>query len=223
MKIKNFKQNFIAYFLFSAMIRIGLTGGIASGKSTSLKIMRELGCHTISSDDINDKLMKTNASLRAQLKKEFNCIDESTGMVNKKMLGRIVFKDPVAKQKLESLTHPYIRAVRKSFFEKCEEKGVRFAVCESPLIFERSLMHEFDYTILIVAPLDVKIDRFIKSGKGDQEKFFTISKNQFLDAKKTEHADYVIKNSKDIKHLKSEIERTLREIEARHENALNGD
>ena len=81
-------------------------------------------------------------------------------------------------------------------------------------------MHEFDYTILIVAPLDTKIERFIKSGKGDQEKFFTISKNQFLDSKKTKHANYVIKNSKDIKYLKSEIEHTLHDIERRHKSKL---
>lgn len=199
------------------MIRIGLTGGLASGKSTSLEILKELGCKTISSDEINRELMKTNKRLIEQLKINFNCVDEK-GVVDRKALGKLIFNDKVAKEKLESLTHPLVKIVRREFFKKCEENGVQFVVCETPLLFEKDLLAEFDYSIVLVAGLDVRIDRYILSGKGDQNKFFTITKNQLLDSSKTSKADFVIKNNGSKAQLKDQLQKTLKEILIKHQN-----
>ena len=197
------------------MIKIGLTGGVSTGKSTALQILRKLGCYTISSDDINHELMRTDKVLIQNLKKVFNCVDEN-GVVNKKALGKLIFNNKDAKLKLEEMTHPLIKMVRRDFFKKVEEKGGEFAVCESPLLFEKSLYSEFDYTIILTAPLDVRIDRFVDSGKGTQEKFFSITKNQTLDSKKMHMADFVIKNSKTRQYLQEELEKVLDEIRKRH-------
>ena len=201
------------------MIRIGLTGGLASGKSTSLKILQELGCKTISSDDITRELMKSNKRLIEQLKLTFNCVDDN-GVVDRKALGRLIFNDKKAKEKLESLTHPLVKIVRKEFFKKCEETGSQFVVCETPLLFEKDLIAEFDYSIVIVAGLDIRIDRYIESGKGDQDKFFTITKNQLLDNQKTSQADFVIKNNGTKEQLKEKLENTLKEVLIKHQKKM---
>ena len=196
------------------MIRIGLTGGLCSGKSTALKILQELGCHTISADDINHELMKTNKALIAKLKTEFNCVDDK-GIVNRKLLGKIVFNDKKAKEKLEMLTHPLVKLVRKDFFKNAEANGCEFAVCETPLLFEKDLMQEFDYSIVIVSSLENRIDRFIAKGS-TQERFFEITKNQLLDGKKTKMADFIIKNNGTKYALKQTLSKTLKDIREKH-------
>ena len=201
------------------MIRIGLTGGVASGKSEVLSILRELGCHTISADDINHELMRTNKQLIANLKKTFNCVDEN-GVVNRKLLGKLVFKDEKAKLKLESFIHPLVKLVRKEFFKKVEGVGGKFAVCETPLLFERNLLPEFDFSVVITAPLDKRIERFVKRGSGDEAKFWSISKNQMLDSKKIEKADFVVKNNGNKIDLKKQLEKILNEMTIRKKESL---
>ena len=80
--------------------------------------------------------MKTDKVLIQNLKKVFNCVDEN-GVVNKKALGKLIFNNKDAKLKLEEMTHPLIKMVRRDFFKKVEEKGGELAVCESPLLFEK--------------------------------------------------------------------------------------
>ena len=201
------------------MIRLALTGGVATGKSTALKILKELGCNTISSDDIVRELMRTDKKLIMQLKSTFNCVDEN-GVVDRKALGKLVFNDKVAKDKLESLTHPLVKIVRKEFFKKCESTGNQFVVCETPLLFEKGLMNEFDYSILLVSSLDIRIDRYVNSGKGTQDKFFSITHNQLLDSKKTARADFVIKNNGTKLQLKEKLEQTLKAILSKHNKNL---
>ena len=197
------------------MIRLAITGGIATGKSTALQILKELGCSVISSDAIVQELMLKDNNLKSKLKTTFNCVDEN-GVVDKKILGKIIFNDKIAKSKLEAMTHPLVHIVRKKFFQKCEAKGGQFAVCEIPLLFEKNLVAEFDYSILLIAGLDERIDRYILSGKGDQKKFFEITKNQMLDSEKKSKADFVIKNNGTKLQLKEKLQSTLQEIKNRH-------
>ena len=78
------------------MIRIGLTGGLASGKSTALSIFKSLGCATFSSDDVVHRLFEKNSKIVAMIKTHFGCVDDR-GVVNRKMLGKIVFNDKIVK------------------------------------------------------------------------------------------------------------------------------
>lgn len=193
------------------MLRIALTGGVSTGKSTALKIFRDFGCGTISSDLIIKELMTRDDVLKNKLKTLFNCLDEN-GNVDSKKLGKIIFNSVEARKKIEAITHPLVNIVRKEFFRSCENKGIKYAVCETPLLFEKDLSHEFDYSILMVTSLDIRIDRFIGSGKGDQEKFFQITKNQMLDREKIDKADYVIKNNGSIEQLKEKIQNIMFDI-----------
>lgn len=204
------------------MLKIALTGGVSVGKSTALLLMNELGCSTISSDAIVKELIQHDDVLREKLNTVFNCLDDK-GNINKKILSKIIFNDGKAKQKLEELIHPLVKIVRKEFFTKCEKRGdVLFAVCETPLFFEKGLEKEFDCSVLITASLDLRIDRFIKSGKGDQEKFFQITKNQMLDIEKKQKADFIINNNNNTKEqFKKKIQQVLAEINKKYGNIYN--
>ena len=203
------------------MIRIALTGGVAVGKSTALQFMNEFGCSTISSSAIVKELMQHDDILRNKLKTAFNCFD-CNGNINRKILSKIVFNDNKAKQKLEEFTHPLVKIVREEFFARCKERGdVLFAVCETPLFFEKELKKEFDCSVLIAASLDLRLDRFIDSGKGDREKFFQITKNQMLDVEKKQKADFIINNNYTKEILKKKIQETLIEIREKYSKVCN--
>ena len=199
------------------MIRVALTGGVASGKSTALKILSELNCNTISSDKIVKELMQNDEMLKSRIKIAFNCVDDN-GNINCEKLSKIIFNNQEAKQKLEDLIHPLVKNVRKKFFQRCEKQNNIFSICETPLLFEKDLLSEFDYSILITASLDTRIDRYIDSGKGDQDKFFQITKNQMLDGEKIVKADFVIKNNGTKEQLKEKLQQTLHEILKLHKS-----
>ena len=203
------------------MLKIALTGGVATGKSTALQLMNKLGCSTISSDAIVKELIQHDDVLRKKLKIAFNCLDNN-GNINKKVLSKIIFNDDRAKQKLEELIHPLVKIVREEFFARCMNRGdVLFAVCETPLFFEKGLEKEFDYSILITASLDLRIDRFIESGKGNQEKFFQITKNQMLDIEKKQKADFIINNNSSKEELKKKIQQVLIKINEKYSKTYN--
>ena len=198
------------------MLKLALTGGVSVGKSTALQLMNELGCSTISSDAIVKELIQHDDVLRRKLKIAFNCLDDE-GNINKKVLSKIIFNDDNAKQKLEELIHPLVKIVREEFFARCKNReDVLFAVCETPLFFEKGLEKEFDCSVLITASLDLRIDRFIESGKGDQKKFFQITKNQMLDIEKKQKADFVINNNGSKEQLRRKIRQVLTEINEKY-------
>lgn len=197
------------------MIRIGLTGGVASGKSTALSILKDLGCFVFSSDDIAHKIYERNNRAIASIKTNFGCVD-ANGVVNRLQLGKIIFNDAKSRNKLENLIHPVVKSVRREFFKISEKKGALFAVCETPLLFEKNLIGEFEYSILIVAGLDVRVERFLRDKNRSQDDFFKIAKNQMLDSKKASLADFVVKNNGSKEMLRQQLETVLKDIKKKH-------
>ena len=195
------------------MIRIGLTGGVASGKSTALTLFKSFGCAVFSSDDIVHKLFEKNNKIIAMIKNQFGCVDDF-GRIDRKRLGKIVFNNKDKREKLENIIHPAVRSVRREFFKITEKKGVLFAVCETPLLFEKKLISEFDYSVVITAGLDIRVERFLNSSLAgrNQNDFFEISRNQMNDSKRTALADFVIKNNGSKEDLKFAIKNVLETI-----------
>ncbi len=194
------------------MIKVALTGGVSTGKTTALEIFKDLGCATISSSPIVKELMIRDDVLKSRLKTTFNCIKKD-GSIDREKLGKVVFSNDNARQKLEDLTHPLVKIVRKEFFQRCEQNNVKIAVCETPLFFEKELSSEFDCSVLLLVSLDLRIDRFIESGRGSQEDFFQITKNQMLDNEKNVKADFFIKNNSSKEKLREKIQQVIIDIE----------
>ena len=195
------------------MIRIGLTGGVASGKSTALSIFKNLGCATFSSDDVVHKLFEKNSKIVAMIKNQFGCVDDF-GRIDRKRLGKMVFNSKDKREKLENIIHPAVKSIRREFFMITEKKGILFAVCETPLLFEKKLTSEFDYSVVITAGLDIRVERFLNSNPTgrSQDDFFEISRNQINDSKKIALADFVIKNNGSFDELKFKIKSVLEVI-----------
>jgi dephospho-CoA kinase len=197
------------------MIKIAITGGVASGKSEAVNHLKKLGYKTMSSDEIVHHIMETNQDVIKKINALFYKTQEEKDYhkINRKAIGNIVFQNKEAMKKLEEICHPYVKEERNKLFKQWEVEGEKIAFCETPLLFEKNLMPEFNKSILIICPLEERLERFINRTKsGSQKRFFEIAKYQMLDSQKTKLADYIINNSSKIENMLTEIEEITKSI-----------
>ncbi len=176
------------------MIKVGITGGIGSGKTTIAHFFELLGIPVYQSDIRAKQLINTNPELIQQMKsllgEEAYCKDAS---LNKAFVANKIFKNQSLLESVNALVHP---AVEKDFLNFCSNNSDKpYVLKESAILFETDLYKKNDANILIVADLEERIKRVQKrSGLSRSEVQQRISK-QWTDAQKELLADYIIKNN----------------------------
>jgi dephospho-CoA kinase len=185
---------------------IGLTGGVASGKSESAKYFEELGACCIDADAISKELTAKGEPLLKELIDIFSAdILLPDGILNRKKLADIIFSDSNAKLKVEQIIHPRIIArINKIISNKISEK--RLIVINAPLLFEAGLYRNCDKIIVVKAPYDIQVQRLsLRDGLNDDEIKKRISSQMSVE-EKVKLADFVVDNSGSKKALKKKIE-----------------
>jgi len=167
------------------MVVLGITGGIACGKSLVMEHFRRLGAYCIDCDAIVDALYKRK-DIQERLIKEF-------GTANKKELSRLVFKDLALRKKLEAIIQPEVIKELKRELAKAKKQSRLIAV-EVPLLFELSLENLFDAIVVVKASRELQIRRLMESGLTEQEALERINAQMPLE-EKVKKADFVIDNS----------------------------
>ena len=180
------------------MIKIGITGSIASGKTTASKLLSYNRGPLFSADTVVKKLYKNN-NFKGLLKRKFN-IEKNSNLKNS--LKRKILKDKKNIKKLEKIIHPLVRKEMKKFSISNKKKKTLFY--EIPLLIESKLMKYFDVIIFIKAKKKVRLKRF-KAAGGDQKLFNMLNKKQLPDKKKTKFCDYVVLNEKNFNILKKNL------------------
>ncbi|MGM0411246.1 MAG: dephospho-CoA kinase [Bacillota bacterium] len=144
---------------------IGLTGGIATGKSTVANILKSLGSYVIDADKISHEILDKSKEAYKAVVEEFgkNILDENE-KIDRKKLGKEVFSENKKLQKLENITHPFILREIKKKIEKNKNEH-KHLVLDAPLLFETNLDEVVDCTILIVCDYSIQIKR-IKNRDG---------------------------------------------------------
>ncbi len=174
------------------MLKIGLTGGIGSGKSTVAKLFRFLGVEVYSADTEAKELMNINPYLRKEISLLFGEEAYVAGGLNSVFIASKVFSNPSLLEKLNSIVHP---VVREDFFEWAKIRSENaYVIQEAAILFESGFSSFFDYNILVKAPLDIRIERVMnrdKVHKSDVEKRIN---QQFSDEKKAKLSDFQIDN-----------------------------
>jgi len=175
------------------MLKIGITGGIGSGKSTISKIFAVLGIEVFYADDAAKQVMTNDPILIEALKQTFgNDAYFSDGSLNRKFIADIVFNNPDELAKLNAITHP---AVFRAFDQWLTQvKDVPYVMKEAALMFESGSSKLCDKNILVYAPLEMRINRVM--GRDGLSRAEVESRNvrQFTDEQKLKLADYVITN-----------------------------
>ena len=180
------------------MIKIGITGSIASGKTTASKIL-SYKRGPLFSADFEIKKIYNNNNLKKILIKKFNIKKKSN---LKTSLKKKIFENSNNLKKLEKIIHPLVREKMKKFAMKHRNK--RRIFFEIPLLIENKLMKYFDIIIFIKANKKTRLKRFMASG-GDKNLFNFLNKRQFSDSKKTKFSDHVINNEKNYSILKKNL------------------
>ena len=192
------------------MLKIGLTGGIGSGKTTVAKVLEVLGIPVYYADDAAKQLMNTNAALKQQLIAQFGKETYfENGELNRKHLAAIVFNNKEKLAVLNSLVHPATIADAKAWFSK---QTAPYVIKEAALLFESGTAEGLDYIIGVTAPLTVRLKRVMDRDHVTAEEVKRRMANQIDEQLKMKLCDFVLHNN--------EQQLLLPQITALHEQLL---
>ena len=175
------------------MLKVGITGNIGSGKTTVSKIFEVLGIPVFYADDEAKKVMVNDAILIAELKQAFG--EQSyfeDGSLNRKHIAGIVFNNEAELNKLNAIVHP---AVFRAFDNWVPQfKSAPYVLKEAALLFESSSYKMCDKSIMVTAPLELRIARVMLRDGLSRDEILNREARQFSEEKKLQLADYAIKN-----------------------------
>ena len=175
------------------MLKIGLTGNIGSGKTTVGKIFEVLGVPVFYADDAAKKVMVTDEILIKGIKSAFG--DQAyfeNGDLNRKHISAIVFNDATQLAKLNALVHPATFRAFDAWVKNIS--GVPYILKEAALFFESDFYKSCDYSIMVRAPLETRIQRVMQRDGLSRDEIEKRNANQFSEDKKAQLANYVIIN-----------------------------
>jgi dephospho-CoA kinase len=173
------------------MIRVALTGGIGTGKSTTLGLFERLGVPTLSADAVVHQLLRRDGAAYALVAKRFPDAKKPEGIC-RKTLGQNVFSDAEALRTLEAILHPLVQKAEQEFLHHAHIGGHALAVVEIPLLFETGGQKRFDVVVVTSASAFLKWKRVKDRDHMTRERFDSIVKRQWPDAKKLARADFVV-------------------------------
>jgi len=180
------------------MIKIGLTGSIASGKTTASKIISRRRGPLFSADDVVKKLYTKKNFKKAVVKK----LKLKSRSDFKRTIKNIIFKKKRTLEKLEKIIHPMVRKEMLVFLKKNQNK--KFLFLEIPLLIESKLTKYFDVIIFIRSKRNLRLKRF-RLKKGNIKLFSILDNHQLKDAKKMKLCDHIVVNNKSLTILKKNL------------------
>jgi dephospho-CoA kinase len=201
-----------------SLVRVALTGNIASGKSAVSEVWRRNGAVVIDADELARVAVEPGTPALARIRRAFGrAVIAADGTLDRAALRRAVFGDDRKRRRLEAILHPEIERLRREAERKAFDDGVRFVVHAIPLLFETRLHEQFEIVVLVDAPEDVRRERLMKTRGLSATEADAMIAAQMPAAAKRDRARYVIENTAGLRELEEEAERVWAGIEARGE------
>jgi dephospho-CoA kinase len=195
------------------MMWIGLTGGIASGKSRVSKILLDKGLVVIDADAVAREVVKIGSPGLKQVEQYFGpqyiCVD---GSLNRQKLGELIFSDENMRVQLENILHPLIRKNVAEQKQILESKKIDVAFYDVPLLFEKQMQAQFDKVLVVSCSYEQQISRLQSRDHLTRDQAIQRLKSQMSLDDKVKLADFTIDNSKTLDDLQIEVEKTLNKI-----------
>ena len=173
------------------VLRVGLTGGIGSGKSTIAQIFEVLGIPVYYADISAKKLMNENADLRSSITNIFGEQAYTNNILDRKYISSIVFSDPAKLQQLNALVHP---ATKKDGEAWMQEQTSPYAIHEAALIFEAKVSDRLDLVIGVSSPIELRIKRAMERDKVSREEVLKRMDQQLDEEVKMSKCDFLLLN-----------------------------
>ena len=196
------------------MLKIGLTGGIGSGKSEVSKFFQAWGAYIFDADKEAKHIINTDESAQKEIIKEFgsDVIDADQNIDNQK-LARVAFQDEFHQLVLNSIIHPHVFKKIDSAFEKIQQQNKHNCfVVDAALIYESGADTHMDYVIVITSLLRYRTERVMSRNNMTRDDFLKRVSLQWPDEDKEHMADYIIQNNSDLNNLEKESKKIFDSI-----------
>lgn len=192
------------------MLKVGLTGGIGSGKTTVSKVFADKNFKIFNSDDIAKNIIKTDIEIKKSIINFFGSKSFNGSDYNSIYISEVIFSDPKKLDLLNSIVHPKVFEKFKKFVKKNLKSKI---LVESAILFESNFYKLMDYNILLKSPKIERINRIINRDNLSRKKIEKIMNVQWSDKKKINLATFVIENI-NISKTKTEILSLINKIES---------
>ena len=192
------------------MIKVGLTGGIGSGKSTVSKILISKGFSVYNSDNRAKWLMNNNDNLKSNIISIFGNKAYLKGSLNRKYLSAKVFNDSLKLKALNNLVHPLVAIDFKNWL--LHQKSKDFVFKEAAILIESGAYKEMDKIMVVSCPENIRLERVLKRDGNSPELVKKRMQNQISETEKINHADFVVKNNGSKSDLVLEVEFVISEL-----------
>lgn len=173
-------------------LRIGLTGGIGSGKSTAAQIFEVLGIPVYYADAAAKRLMNENTALKKEIISLFGDDAYVNGKLNRPFISSIVFKDAEKREALNSLVHPEIKLDGEKWML---EQATTYAIHEAALIFEAGVNERLDYVIGVSSPLELRLQRVMQRDNTSRDDTLKRIESQMPEEEKMKKCDFILYNN----------------------------
>jgi len=173
------------------MLKIGITGGIGSGKSIVARIFQTLGIPVLDADAFAKQLMAENDKVRLDLIEAFGAEVFDAGQLNRAFLSQLVFNDPVHLNRLNGIVHPAVKQYGTAWME---QQHAPYVLKEAALFFESGSYTDMDYMIGVFSPLEQRIERAMKRDGATRDAILKRIDKQMNEDEKMSRCDFVIYN-----------------------------
>jgi dephospho-CoA kinase len=191
------------------ILRVGLTGSIGMGKSTTAQMFRDEGIAVLDSDQIVHDLYRGAAVAPIAAAFPDVVVD---GVVDRSALGAYVLGDPAAMKKLEAIVHPLVWAARDAFIQQRQAQGDWIVVYDVPLLFETGADKSVDAIVVVTAPPELQKQRVLMRPGMTQEKFEAIAGKQTPDTEKRARADFIVETGEGLDAARAQVRHILKTL-----------
>lgn len=190
---------------------IGLTGSIASGKSTVSKMLQEKGFFIIDADIVAREVVELGSDTLQEIKKQFGIeVIYTDGTLNREVLGSMIFHQPAKRKQLNDIMHPAIRKEMLKQRDELTKKEIATFFMDIPLLFESRLQHLVEKILVVSVTEDVQLERLMSRNNLSKEEAEARIKSQLPLSEKEKGADAVIYNNGSIEESKKQLEAILK-------------
>lgn len=187
-------------------LKVAVTGGLSSGKSTICRFFKELGAYVVSADEIVHKLLSPDTNLGQQVIQLLGAEVVVDQRIDRKSIANKVFNNPRLLRQLENLLHPAVGAELKKQYQQQNEKQLRsLFVAEIPLLFEAHMESWFDVTIAVLSDEKSAKTRFAAHTGNTEQEYYVRMSQQLSPADKAAKANFVLTNESDLESLKKQV------------------
>jgi len=212
----------VEFFLSEGrLLKVGLTGGIASGKSVVSEMFSALGVHIIQADAISHRLMQPGEAVYAQVVRQFGRgILSPDGTVSRPKLAEAAFGNPPRVEELNRIVHPAVVAEQDRWMEQVGRADpFAIAMVEAALIFEAAVQDRFDSLVVVTCKAEQRAERWARRTRTDlasaRQEVARRMAAQWPDQKKVDAADYVIDNSGSLDDTQRQVRKIFTELKAK--------